>query len=39
MKLRDRRKVCQTFHGAGLVVPYNKDTEVNRGGGTRGGDY
>ena len=28
MKARDKTKLCTTFHGAGLVVPYNKDTEV-----------
>ena len=28
MKNRDRNKVATTFHGAGLVVPYNKKTEV-----------
>jgi len=28
MKLRDRSKVSTLFHGAGLVVPYNKKTEV-----------
>ena len=28
MKLRDRKKVSTTFHGAGLVVPYDKNTEV-----------
>jgi len=28
MKLRDRKKVSTTFHGAGLVVPYDKKTEV-----------
>ena len=29
MKLRDRSKVSTLFHGAGLVVPYNKKTEVD----------
>ena len=29
MKNRDRNKVATTFHGAGLVVPYNKTTEVS----------
>ena len=28
MKARDKTKVSQTFHGAGLVVPYNKQTQV-----------
>jgi len=28
MKLRDRQKVSTTFHGAGLVVPYDKKTDV-----------
>ena len=28
MKARDRIKLASTFHGAGMVVPYNKDTEV-----------
>ena len=28
MKNRDRSKLATTFHGAGLVVPYNKKTEV-----------
>merc|ERR1719219_2185333 len=28
MKNRDRAKLASTFHGAGLVVPYNKETEV-----------
>ena len=28
MKARDKKKVCTPFHGAGLVVPYNKHTEV-----------
>ena len=28
MKSREKLKVCSTFHGAGLVVPYNKKTEV-----------
>ena len=28
MKSRDRLKVATTFHGAGMVVPYNKQTEV-----------
>lgn len=28
MKLRDRKKVSTTFHGAGLVVPYDKNTDV-----------
>jgi len=28
MKSRDKKKLTATFHGAGLVVPYNKDTEV-----------
>ena len=28
MKSRDRNKVATTFHGAGIVVPYNKQTEV-----------
>ena len=31
MKLRDRSKVSTLFHGAGLVVPYNKKTEVDQG--------
>ena len=29
MKNRDRAKLATTFHGAGLVVPYNKTTEVS----------
>lgn len=28
MKNRDRLKVAVSFHGAGIVVPYNKQTEV-----------
>merc|ERR1712012_1251472 len=28
MKARDKNKLSATFHGAGLVVPYNKKTEV-----------
>ncbi len=28
MKSRDKVKVCSIFHGAGLVVPYNKKSEV-----------
>ena len=28
MKLRDRQKVSITFHGAGLVVPYDKKSDV-----------
>lgn len=28
MKNRDRKKVATTFHGAGMVVPYNKETQV-----------
>jgi hypothetical protein len=28
MKSRDKVKVCSTFHGAGLVVPYNRKSEV-----------
>lgn len=28
MKCRDKKKVAATFHGAGLVVPYNKETQV-----------
>ncbi len=28
MKCRDKLKVAQTFHGAGMVVPYNKETQV-----------
>ena len=28
MKSRDKRKVALTFHGAGLVVPYNRDTQL-----------
>jgi len=28
MKSRDKTKVCQTFHGAGLIVPYDKTTQV-----------
>jgi len=28
MKLRDRQKVSTTFHGAGLVVPYDKKNDV-----------
>lgn len=28
MKARDKIKVTQTFHGAGLIVPYNKETQV-----------
>lgn len=28
MKCRDKKKVAATFHGAGMVVPYNKDTQV-----------
>ena len=31
MKNRDRSKVATTFHGAGIVVPYNKQTEVSFG--------
>ena len=30
MKNRDRAKVASTFHGAGIVVPYNKQTEVTK---------
>lgn len=32
MKNRDRSKVATTFHGAGIVVPYNKQTEVSASG-------
>ena len=28
MKARDKLKVSATFHGAGLVVPYDKETQV-----------
>ena len=28
MKARDKNKLSNTFHNAGLVVPYNKKTEV-----------
>ena len=28
MKCRDKKKVAATFHGAGLVVPYDKHTQV-----------
>ena len=28
MKNRDRAKLSSTFHGVGMVVPYNKKTEV-----------
>ncbi len=28
MKARDKLKLSSTFHGAGMVVPYNKDTQV-----------
>ena len=28
MKARDKLKLCPTFHGAGMVVPYNKETQV-----------
>jgi hypothetical protein len=28
MKFRDKKKVTPTFHGAGLVVPYNKETQL-----------
>ena len=28
MKCRDKKKVAMTFHGAGLVVPYDKDTQL-----------
>ena len=28
MKARDKNKLSTTFHGAGLVVPYNKNTEI-----------
>jgi hypothetical protein len=28
MKARDKNKLSTTFHGAGLVVPYNKKTEI-----------
>jgi len=28
MKSRDKKKVAATFHQAGLVVPYNKSTQV-----------
>ena len=28
MKSRDKLKMASTFHGAGMVVPYNKETEV-----------
>jgi len=28
MKQRTRNTVCKTFHGAGLVVPYNKKADV-----------
>ena len=28
MKARDKTKVTQTFHGAGMIVPYNKETQV-----------
>ena len=35
MRQRDRQKMSVTFHGAGMVVPYDKKTQV-RGGGGRG---
>ena len=28
MKARDKKKLSTTFHGAGLVVPYSKETQV-----------
>lgn len=28
MKARDKTKVTQTFHGAGLIVPYDKETQL-----------
>ena len=28
MKARDKLKLSATFHGAGMVVPYNKDTQL-----------
>ena len=28
MKCRDKKKVCATFHGAGMVVPYDKESQV-----------
>ena len=28
MKSREKVKVCSTFHGAGLVVPYDRKSEV-----------
>jgi hypothetical protein len=28
MKSRDKVKVCSTFHGAGMVVPFDKKSEV-----------
>ena len=31
MRQRDRQKMSVTFHGAGMVVPYDKKTQV-RGG-------
>ena len=30
MKARDKTKVTQTFHGAGLIVPYDKETQVRQ---------
>ena len=30
MKARDKTKVSQTFHGAGLIVPYDKETQVRQ---------
>lgn len=28
MRLRDRKVVAKTFHGAGIVVPYDKKTQI-----------
>ena len=28
MRQRDRQKMSVTFHGAGMVVPYDKKTQV-----------
>jgi hypothetical protein len=30
MRQRDRQKLSCTFHGAGMVVPYDKKTQVGR---------
>jgi Uncharacterised conserved protein (DUF2228) len=32
MRQRDRQKVSVTFHGAGMVVPYDKKTQVSHSG-------